>query len=264
MTVAASGATAEQANRRHPSFTRIPAGSFDYGDSLGEGEEDERPARRREVPAFALGRTAVTAGQYVAFLDDVGLADVSRPDLHGFPVRTTNGLEQGADGITRCAPGAEDYPVVHVSWWGANAYCEWLSERLGARIRLPTEAEWQYAASGPDGLRWALGNVFDRSAYVANAAGPVRVWEGTPSRFGLYNVTGNVFEWCADRYHVPPGAADPIVELPGSRIVKGGAFILRGAASFRNAKRFSCAEASCLNCVGFRVLGEDPELAARA
>jgi formylglycine-generating enzyme required for sulfatase activity len=220
------------------SFAAIPSGSFDYGDVHGEGFPDERPACRCDIGSFALGRTPVTAGQYREYLRD-------------------SGLSPGG-------PSDDDLPAVHVSWHGAAAFCAWLSARLGAVARLPTEAEWQYAAAGPGGLRWALGNSFVRSDYVSNAPGPAPVGGRRASQFGLYDMTGNVFEWCADTYRVPPGSPDPVAELSGSRLVKGGAFILRDPAAMRNAKRFSCAEASCLDCVGFRVLCEDPEIASAA
>jgi formylglycine-generating enzyme required for sulfatase activity len=227
------------------SFATIPPGSFDYGDLYGEGFPDERPPRRCDMGSFALGRGPVTAGQYREYLRDSGLHGDACPQLHG-PLR--------------CAPGSDDLPVVHVSWRGAVAFCTWLSARLGVVVRLPTEAEWQYAAAGPDGLRWALGNSFVRSDYVCNAAGPAPVGGRRPSQFGLFDMTGNVFEWCADTYRVPPGSPEPVAELRGSRLVKGGGFILRDPAAMRNAKRFSCVEASCLDCVGFRVLCENPEI----
>lgn len=231
------------------SFARIPAGSFEYGDPYGEGFPDEHPPRCCEMDSFALARTPVTAGQYREYMHDRGLGGRACHDLHG-PVR--------------CASGSEDLPVVHVSWHGANAFCAWLSARLGVRVRLPTEAEWQYAAAGPEGLRWALGNSFTRSAYVCNAPCPAPVGLRQASQFGLFDMTGNVFEWCADRHRVPPGSPEPVAELAGSRLVKGGGFILRDPAAMRNAKRFSCAEASCLDCVGFRVLCEDPEIGTAA
>lgn len=238
-------------------FARIPAGSFDYGDPTGDGGPDERPARRRDMPAFAISRTPVTVAEYLDFLCQTDLAGAARPDLHGFPARSDTGLERGPDGTVRCPSGAERHPVVRVSWHGATAFCAWLGARMGVEARLPTEAEWQYAAGGPEGYRWALGDVFERSDYVCNTSGPAPVASGRASRFGLYDITGNVFEWCGDSYHVPPGAPEPAVELPGSRIVKGGGFILRDPAAMRNAKRFSCDARSCLDCVGFRVLCED-------
>jgi formylglycine-generating enzyme required for sulfatase activity len=233
------------------SFAAVPSGSFDYGDVHGEGFPDERPACRCDIGSFALGRTPVSAGQYREYLRDSALEDGASPQLHG-PVWGTPGRS------------SEDLPAVHVSWQGAVAFCAWLSARLGAVARLPTEAEWQYAAAGPAGLRWALGNSFVRSDYVSNAAGPAPVGGRRASQFGLYDMTGNVFEWCADTYCVPPGSPEPLAELGGSRLVKGGAFILRDPAAMRNAKRFSCADASCLDCVGFRVLCEDPEIASAA
>lgn len=255
---AAETATPALAADWMPPLVRIPAGTVFHGDARGDGDSDERPGRWRDIAAFAMGRTQVTAAQYLAFLADTGMAGESRPDLHAFPEQSSSGLRVGADGRIECPRGAERYPVVYVSWHGACAYCEWLSRKLGARVRLPAEAEWEYAADGPGRTRWALGNDFRQSEYVSNRAGPLPVGQHRASPFGLCDMTGNVFEWSLDSYHVPPGAPEPEVELPGSRLIKGGAFILRGPRNFRNAKRFSADQASCLDCVGFRVLCEDP------
>lgn len=252
------------AGDRTPALAIIPSGMVFHGDERGDGDADERPGRWREVTAFAMARRPVTAAQYLAFLADSGIAGQSRPEFHAFPQQSSSGLRVGADGEVQCPAGAEDYPVVYVSWHGARAYCEWLSRRLGALIRLPTEAEWQYAADGPDRTRWALGNEFGQSDYVFNRVGPLPTGQRDASAFGLHDMTGNVFEWCLDTYHYPPGASAPDVELPGSRLIKGGAFIMRGPRNFRNAKRFSADQASCLDCVGFRVLCEDPSVGQAA
>lgn len=245
-------------------FASIPGGTFDYGDLVGEGWPDERPARRCEMRPFAIARIATTTRQYLEFLQADGQTEAGIRGLYRLSAESASGLGPGPNRDLRCAPGREDHPAVYVSWHGANAFCEWLSRDLGYRVRLPTEAEWQYAASGPEGWRWALGDVFERSAYVCNVGETAPVAHGHPSPFGLFNMTGNVFEWCQDRYHVPPGSPRPRIELDGSRLIKGGAFSLRDADSLRNARRFSCAEASCLDCVGFRVVRDAPAIAQGA
>jgi len=79
---------------------------------------------------------------------------------------------------------------------------------------------------------------------------------GPESELGFLHLTGNVFEWTLDEYTVSLDRSDPAAGLPGSRVVKGGAFILREPPGLRNARRFSCVEESCLDCVGFRVARE--------
>jgi formylglycine-generating enzyme required for sulfatase activity len=251
---------AHHARVQVPSFAAIPAGSFDYGDRYGEGTPDERPTRPCHVPAFALARTPVTAAEYLAYLEDAHLVSTPAPEWHSFPPQAGDGLWTDGGGTVRCEAAARDFPVVFVSWLGAGAYCRWLSGVIGATVRLPTEAEWQYAAAGTRQTRWALGNEFDRSAYVCTTSGPARTGERPASEFGLLDVTGNVFEWCLDLWHMPPGAPESAVRLPDSRVIKGGAFILRDPMNFRNAKRFSCFQASCVECIGFRPLCEDPSV----
>ncbi|MGP3999319.1 formylglycine-generating enzyme family protein [Streptomyces sp. 8N706] len=245
-----------------PRFVTIPAGPGLQGDPFGEGDPDEHPVAERELAAFSIAATPTTTSEYLAYLTDTGLDREPRPDLHAFPERSATGLRTGPDGRVVCPSGAGNHPVVFVTWHGARAYCAWLTERLGAPVRLPREAEWQRAAAGPDGHRFALGEEFDRSQYVNDRAVPAPTGERRASPFGLHDITGNVFEWCEDRYHVPPGAADPEYVLETSRLIKGGAFILRGPRNFRAAKRFSADEKSCLDCVGFRVLSDDPAVGA--
>jgi formylglycine-generating enzyme required for sulfatase activity len=152
-----------------------------------------------------------------------------------------------------CKDGYENYPVVYVSWLGAVAYCEWLSEKTGRSVRLPNEVEWQYAALGPRGLKWGLSDTFDPDGYICGRDGPAPVDCGQPSEWGLFNITGNVFEWCADEYGFALANDRKDNRLRQNRVIKGGAFILRDSANFRNAKRFSCHQQSCLFSLGFRV-----------
>ncbi len=241
-----------------PDLVAVPAGVVRHGDSTGKGDPDERPVRTRAVAAFAIGATPVTCAQYLHYLRETGLHRESRPDLHAFPAGSATGLHSMSDGTVTCPPAAADQPVVHTTWDGACAYARWLGEVLGTGVRLPEEAEWEYAAGGPDATVFALGDAFDRSLYWGDSDGPDRVGRRPASPFGLYDITGNVFEWCLDRYHVPPGDPEPVAVLPDSRLIKGGAFILRGPRNFRTAKRFSAHRSSCLDCVGFRVLSTDP------
>jgi acyl carrier protein len=202
---------------------------------------------------YLLATTPTTVGQYWAYLCATGLARTPRPDLHGFPARPGSGLSADGRGVITPDPGGAALPVTYVSWHGALAYCAWLSAEVGAPCRLPTAGEWQAAAGGPEGYRWALGPDFVRDDYVTSAPGPQAVGLGKPNGYGLFDVTGQVFEWTSDARD-----GDGAPDVTPSRVVKGGSFILRNPENFENRATFTVDELSCLACVGFRVLCETP------
>ena len=158
----------------------IPGGEFWMGQA--DGRDEERPLHRVTVAPFRLARYQVTNAEYDAFVRATG-----RPAP---PFRLQPHFADPAQ------------PVVGVSWFDAVAYCEWLSHELGELRRLPTEAEWEWAARG--GLEQALypwGNqpVTERPRYAERwANGPEPVGTSEPNAFGLYDMCENVHEWCAD------------------------------------------------------------------
>lgn len=204
----------------------------------------DRPTLVDVPPDLRLSVVPVTAGQYWRYLADTGRLSAPRPELHGFPRTPGTGLRRTDVGVVLDEEWA-DLPVTSVTWAGALAYCGWLGERLGTRCRLPTAQEWQRAASGPAGWRWSLGDEFDRAVYAPPADGPRPVGSTPPNPFGLRDLTGNVFEWCAD------GA-----EVPGSRVIKGGAYTVRNPESFENATVFTADERSTVPYIGFRVAAD--------
>lgn len=178
----------------------VPAGPFVRGDSTGE--PDERPQRRIELPAFALDRTEVTRGAYGLCVQQ----GVCRPPaVPGRPPDPSALLPK-------------ELPVAYVSWHDAATYCRWAGKRL------PSEAEWEKAARGPDGRRYPWGNDFScRRGNFGNFAGDGRCAdEGAPGKllpvgsfadgaspYGALDMAGNVWEWVydpysADAYRRPP------------------------------------------------------------
>ena len=238
-----------------PDLVEIPGGSFRMGDVWGDGEPDELPVHEVSVKPFLLGKHAVTNREFLRFLQDVNSPGDEEGGLF-IDIRNNNPIVFNEAGFG-CKSGSENHPVTYVNWRGAGAYCGWLSRKTGLSFRLPSEAQWQYAAMGPDELKWSLGDTFNREDYVSGKDGPEPVDSGRPSAFGLYNVTGNVFEWCEDEYGFRLDCGDEANILKRNRVIKGGAFILRDSANFRNAKRFSCDQRSCLFSIGFRVAASD-------
>ncbi|HET6209025.1 MAG TPA: SUMF1/EgtB/PvdO family nonheme iron enzyme [Jatrophihabitans sp.] len=216
-------------------------------------EPAELPDFAEVTAEYRLAIHPTTVGQYWHYLLASGRQSAADPRLHGFPAGT--GLRIGPGGGIELDERSAALPVTGVSWHGARAYCDWLAEQLGADCRLPTAAEWQHAAAGPDRLRWALGNEFDRARYAPTAAGPRPVQDWPANGFGLCGLTGNVFEWCADPLTMPSGAADPLL---GSRVIKGGAYTVRNPESFENSTVFTADELSTVPYIGFRVLSARP------
>lgn len=237
-------------NPREPELIEVPGGEFDLGDIWGDGEVDEQPVTARSCESFLLGQCAVTNSQFAWFLNN--WKDHSPAPEQFIDLKNENSHIRFDGREFTCRAGFENYPATYVNWLGASAYCSWLSERTGLPVRLPSELEWQYAAMGPNKLKWSLGDEFNRKDYVCGASGPAPADFGAASEWRLFNMTGNVFEWCRDEYRFSLAETDGNV-LANNRVIKGGAFILRDSTNLRNAKRFSCHEGSCISSIGFRV-----------
>ena len=178
-------------------MVRIPGGPFVMGsdevDSQDKAAEygiikpwfmDEHPAHQVNAPAFYIDQYEVTYDQYRDFVQQTGRRPP--PDwLEGhYPEEKSR------------------HPVTHVSWYDANAYCQWVGKRL------PTEAEWEKAARGTDGRKYPWGNQFEQKrANLNNQVGhttPVG-WYQEENPYGAYDLIGNVWEWTADWYKAYPG-----------------------------------------------------------
>ncbi len=166
-----------------PEMVIVPAGSFRMGSLQGGGDEDEKPVHAvKFAKPFAMGRYEVTFDEYDRFAQASGR---KRPGDNGW--------------------GRGRNPVINVSWRDAIAYLGWLSKQTGQRYRLPTEAEWEYAARAGSDYKYAWGNDIERNR--ANCIGCSSQWDGKqtapvgsfePNRFGLHDTIGNVWEWVAD------------------------------------------------------------------
>lgn len=220
----------------------IPDGPAVFGDRLGIGAEDERPLKVAQVPGFWLAEKEVTNRQYAEFLNDQDDLDSGWIDLGSRKCRIqkVNGSYQS---------DAPDFPVVMVSFEGAQAYCRWQSEQLGETCRLPTELEWEKAARGPESYVYSYGNVYTQSRANQESGTLKKVGLYSPNSFGLYDMTGNTFEWTANLYD--PAEVDAIM----NQSLRGGSFVLDGMY-LRNSFRMRQSPSVMTDDIGFRVLIE--------
>lgn len=189
----------------------VPRGRFQMGSSSGQGE-DEQPVHAVAVPAFLLSRYEVTSAQYALFEQSTGR-------------RSGRGVSAGGD-----------HPAANVSWDDAVAFIDWLNG-LGARkYRLPSEAEWEYAARGGSADRYWWGEAYEPGVVNGSGVGGADRWAETapvaslsPNAYGLYHILGNVWEWTADCYHPDyEGAPDDGSARRGDeacgRVLRGGSW----------------------------------------
>ena len=231
----------------------IPPGPALRGDRLGVGQQDERPLSTPASAGFWLAHHETTNAEYVRFLNAVGGDRVCEDwlDLDGAKCRV-----ERAAGDRSFRTDAPRMPVVTVSWSGAVAYCDWLTATTGVRHRLPTEAEWEKAARGPGSRVYAYGDTSCSTAANQESGRLREAGCSEPNGYGLVDMTGNAFEWCADAYargayqgQRAPGAAG------GFRVLRGGSYVL-DSIFCRNAMRMRLRPGVRADDVGFRVLRE--------
>lgn len=299
----------------------IPGGTFQMGADNEQASSDELPKHTVRVTPFYMDITEVTNAQFKKFVDATGYITTAekKPDWEEMKKTLPPGTPKPADDMLQAASlvfrqsagpvdlndynqwwswvkgadwkhpqgpgssieGKDDFPVVHVSWDDAMAYCKWAGKRL------PTEAEWEFAARG--GL---ISNIYPwGNEHVNTGKAKANSWEGkfpylnekkdgfitaapvksfAPNGYGLYDMAGNVWEWCSDLYHYdyykqvanttavnPKGPAtsfDPQEPYTEKRSLRGGSFLCNDAycSGYRNARRMKSSHDTGLEHTGFR------------
>ena len=240
--VAQEGKAERMADFKSPEMVVIPAGRFKMGCVSGRGcNNNERPVHEVAIASFALSKYEVTFEEYDVFTDATGR---ERTDDRGF--------------------GRGRRPVVNITWDDAVAYTAWLSEQTGKNYRLPSEAEWEYAARAGTATRYSWGHNLGHNRANCNGCGsqwdnemsaPVGSFEA--NAWGLYDMHGNVWEWTQDRYNnryvgAPNDGSAWEVGDATARVVRGGAWYLE-SFFIRSAARDQHRTFAGSMYVGFRV-----------
>jgi formylglycine-generating enzyme required for sulfatase activity len=315
-------AAAQNANSSAPRNMRwIPAGQFIMGaaDTDREARADEKPGHPVTLDGFWIDRTLVTNADFRKFVEATGYVTTAEraPELPeimkqlppGTPPPPKEALVAASlvfhrtsspvplddpsqwwtwtpganwrhpEGPESTIDGQDNYPVVQVSWFDAAAYAKW------ARKRLPTEAEWEYAArGGAAGTKYFWGN-----EDPTTSSPRCNIWQGhfpdtntaedgyamrspvtafKPNGYGLFDMAGNVWQWCLDWYRPdtytnksesidpqgPPGSFDPDEPSAPKRVMRGGSFLCNAAycASYRVAARMKSSPDTSTDHIGFR------------
>ncbi len=310
-----------------PDMVWIPGGEFTMGSNAEIARPDEKPTHRARVDGFWMDTTEVTNAQFRAFVEATGYVTTAEkaPQLQeimqqlppGTPPPSAEMLVPGSlvftppsapgemwwewraganwrqpDGPGSSIAGKADYPVVHVSWFDAQAYAQWAGNRL------PTEAEWEYAARGGlDGKTYVWGednpyqgtpraNIWQGEFPHHNtgadghiATSPVRSY--APNGYGLYDMAGNVWEWVQDWYRPdtyarraseavtvnpqgPDSSYDPQEPTIPKRVQRGGSYLCDAnyCASYRPSARMKVSPDTSLVHTGFRCV-RTPDMAKK-
>ena len=219
-----------------PEMVMIPAGRFKMGDIQGGGDDNEQPVHSVSVQPFALGKYELTNAEFVRFLNSVNRRGTKQQPWFETHAEDSDSPIIGSVGHFRVESGYDKHPVVEVSWYGASAYMEWLSQQTGHEYRLPTEAEWEYAARAGTTTKYWWGN--DIGSNNANCrknkcgdsfdnTAPVGSFAANP--FGLYDTAGNVWEWTCSPYKAPYDGTE-ITCISKNNANNYGRFVLRGGA----------------------------------
>ncbi|MGB1020325.1 MAG: formylglycine-generating enzyme family protein [Flavobacteriaceae bacterium] len=304
----------------------IPSGSFTMGSIAAMARPDEAPPHQVEVDGFWMDKTEVTNAQFAAFVNATGYITTAEkePNWEELKKSLPDGTPKPNDSLLQAASlvfkptdgpvnlnnygnwwhwtyqaswrqpqgkgstikGKENHPVVHVSWDDAMAYAKWANKRL------PTEAEWEWAAKGgveENEYPWGKEGVLVGAAKANSWEGafpykndlrdqffytaPVASFE--PNRFGLYDMAGNVWEWCSDWYAYdyyqsldqqkvvnpkgPKKSYDPYQPYTPQRVMRGGSFLCNDAycSGYRVASRMKSSPDTGLQHTGFRLVKEE-------
>lgn len=306
-------------------MTRIEGGVFEMGDDQEQARADEMPKHLVKIKSFWMDPTEVTNAQFKQFVDATGYKTIAEQEIDieemmkqlppgtpppdpallqpfslvfqeqppGRPMYYPSEWWQMVPGANWRQPqgpgsdivGKDDHPVVHIAWYDAMAYCRWAGKRL------PTEAEWEFAARGGNNQRhrypWGSDSITPQKANYWQGDFPIAnqvddqylrtapVAHFTPNALGLYDMAGNVWEWTSDWYHfqhyfqqareamaVNPGGPDksfdPDEPTVPKKVIRGGSFLCNDSycSGYRVAARMKSSPDTGMEHTGFRCVAD--------
>ncbi|KAB2870403.1 MAG: SUMF1/EgtB/PvdO family nonheme iron enzyme [Bacteroidales bacterium] len=246
----------------------IKGGTFIMGSERGQNDETPHSIT---LSHFSIMRYEVSVFQFKQFIEVTGYRTDADKQTGGYGSLVWDGSKwKKQDGVNwKCGVGGNlrltsEYsnPVIHISWNDAVAYSQWLSQKTGKKWRLPTEAEWEYAARGGQDYAYSGGEIIDELGWYnlnsSNVTHPVG--QRKPNDYGLFDMTGNVWEWCSDWYGDTYYQISPINNPQGP--LSGAGRVLRGGGWYdepgicRVANRFANDPAYRGGNLGFRLVLE--------
>ena len=228
-----------------PPTVEVPGGTFMMG-CPDEQEDCPLPelvgGREVTIPTFHIGKYEVTNKEFAAFLSDFGNRSYYQISSTYARIKPVEG------GNYEAVEGFEDYPVTEVSWHGAKAYCRWLSRKTGRNYRLPSEAEWEFAARGGSNSQnsfFAGGDLSKAVAWSSENSNRQlhRIGQWAANEVGAHDMSGNANEWCEDQWHetyrgAPTTAAPWVGGSSGQhRVYRGGSAYVNSSFSYVSKRR---------------------------
>lgn len=218
------------------SMVYVPAGSFIMGTNLKASNASAQPAHKVTLKGYWISKYLVTDREYAKFIKATGYPAPPNWQHGHYP------------------KGQGDYPVTDVSFYDATAYCKW------DHVSLPTEAQWEKAARGPYGRIYPWGNTWKHHManieYSVGSTTPVGIYPAGVSYYGLYDMSGNVWEWTSSNYGPYPGASPnywTFHKWKGYKVVRGGSY-RSDWMSARSYQRNAEKPGTRLSYIGFRVV----------
>ncbi len=215
---------------------KIDKGTF----IMGEGSSQKEVEIKED---FELGKYPITIAEYMHFAKDT---------KSHYPEWLEKGneynIETGSKDYYKKMNLTDNAPIIGISWHDATAYCEWLSQKTEQNYRLPTEAEWEYACRAESNTKWSFGDdeslLGDYAWYNKNSDGKTHlVGEKKPNKWNLYDMHGNVWEWCEDWHD----------KDKDRKVLRGGSWNFNGSGT-RSSYRYRSYPTNGVNNVGFRLL----------
>jgi formylglycine-generating enzyme required for sulfatase activity len=265
-------AAARLINRLGMTLVLIPAGEFLMG--APDADPSAKPIEKPRHPVrisrpFYLGAHEVTVGQFRAFVAATGyVTEAESSGEGGFVYNSVAKRFEPHPEYNWRNPGlplpqGDDEPVVQMSYNDAMAFCRWLSQTEHRSYRLPTEAEWEYGCRAGSTTRWCMGDdpaELDQFGWIRDQVGCTThpVGGKRPNRFGLYDMHGNVWEWCFDKFAPYADTDQPVVDPQGTapgraQVLRGGACARAEIDRTRSASRLRRGASSRYTKYGFRV-----------